>query len=205
MKKPLFIAAFLLLFANANAFAKTQGNYITINSVKAKSDSFKGKILSYEVDSGSSNGIGFSFMSALNFDNFILAPELFYDKLGITTKDEYDDKWNINQRVGVKVNLGYDFNDHFAILLNAGLARTSYDVKWTTATSYSYRENYSDNLIYGAAIKVSPFENFSIILAHDIADINIQEPQYYRGFTLYQGDFLKTTIATTKLGLAYRF
>lgn len=205
MKKPMFVAAFLLLFANTNVFAKTQGNYIAINSIKAQSDAFEGKTIDYKVDSGSSNGIGFSFMSALNFDNFILAPELFYDQLNINVKDSANDDWNINQRVGIKINIGYDFNDHFAILLNGGLARTSYDVKWTSDTGYSYRENYSDGLIYGVAIKASPFDNFSIILSHDIANIELQEPQYYRGFELHQGDFLKTKIATTKLGLAYRF
>ena len=206
MKKPIFVAAFLLLFANTNVFAKTQGNYIAINSIKTQSDAFAGRSIDYKVDSGSSNGIGFSFMSALNFDNFILAPELFYDQLKINVKDSADNNWNINQRVGIKINLGYDFNDHFAVFLNGGLARTSYDVKWDFGDgSYSYREDYSDSLIYGLAVKVSPFENFSIILSHDIADVELQEPQYFRGFTLYQGDFLKTKIATTKLGLAYRF
>ncbi len=199
MKKPTTLASFLLLFAivSTESFAKTEGNYVGLDIIKAKSSYSDKKAIPYYINDDDDTSVGVNYRHAFNLDSIIIAPELFYDDLRLKMIDSYSDQWKVNSRAGLKLNLGYDFTDKFAILANAGVARTDYKVDWRSINSF--KKDYSDDLILGIEAKYTIYDNIDLSLKYDTSRVRITEPLPV-GATSY--DF---KIQTTRLGISYKF
>ncbi|MFZ9181016.1 MAG: outer membrane protein [Rickettsiales bacterium] len=112
------------------------------------------------------NGFGLKYFYAVNFNNLFLAPEIFYEKIGVKNKYSYNrflalngsgtytDKrtlWGykfmeIHQRFGGKINLGYDFNSNFAPYIFGGLSYIDFS---NLASPYTIDQRNQALQVYG--------------------------------------------------------
>ena len=122
----------------------TIGNYFGIDylnaNLKFREMANNNEVLPYN-SPDLKNGFGLKYFYAINFNNFFMAPEIFYEKIGVRNKYSYnrflvqenDGKYDkriafgykfmeIHQRYGGKVNIGYDFNSNFSPYFFAGLS-----------------------------------------------------------------------------------
>lgn len=126
----------------------TIGNYFGIDylnaNLKFREMSNYGEVFPYN-SPDLKNGFGLKYFYAVNFNNFFMAPEIFYEKIGVKNKyshnrflnfennsfidkrDAYGYKFmEVNQRYGGKINIGYDFNSNFSPYFFGGLSYIDY-------------------------------------------------------------------------------
>lgn len=123
----------------------TIGNYFGIDylnaSLKFREMDNNNEVIPYN-SPDLKNGFGLKYFYAINFNNFFMAPEIFYEKIGVRNKYSYNrfstheengkyyDKrfafgykfMEIHQRYGGKINIGYDFNSNFSPYFFGGLS-----------------------------------------------------------------------------------
>lgn len=139
--KKLAALSVLAALVSTSAYAKTEGNYVDISvlrsSMKLKEND------SFNKDTDSSFGFGTSYKYAVNFNNFFIAPGVFFDRLGSESKQSSaiagtedvpvssssTGEISLNNRYGVKLDVGYDVNEQFAFYGTGGLSYVSYKVK----------------------------------------------------------------------------
>ncbi len=208
MKKSIIFVALLSLFVSTgtSVFAKTSGSYVGADLIHSKSSYKSGgsDTSPYTVSDDTSQSFGLKYGYSFNFNSLILAPEVFYDHMNLEMTDSFNDKWQIKKRSGIKLNLGYDITDKFAVLTNIGFARTIYDVEWNSENIY--KKNYSsDGLIYGIAFKYSALENIDISLGYDVSKVTMEEPDLIINGRNVFGANVDFDIKTTRLGVSYNF
>ena len=152
-----------------NKKSLTIGNYFGIDYLNANLR-FREMSIDNEVYPYNSpdlkNGFGLKYFYAVNFNNLFLAPEIFYEKIGVKNKYSYNrflaangsgtltDKrtlWGykfmeIHQRFGGKINLGYDFNSNFAPYIFGGLSYIDFS---NLASPYTIDQRNQALQVYG--------------------------------------------------------
>lgn len=154
-----------------------------------------------------SDSIGFG--AALGYkttltNNVYVAPEIFYDYIGSSTKDFYylrdtnakQDSLDINYRFGAKLNLGVALVEKFNIFVNAGITDVSYTIRWNSFGGKS-RGAHKIAMIYGLGASYDINEKWAVKAAFDRQNFNIQYVD--------EGQRDNVTLTTYRIGLAYNF
>lgn len=131
------------------------------------------------------NGIGLKYFYAVNFNNFFIAPEIFYEKIEVKNKYSYNrfkvnennviiDKrvafgykfMEIHQRYGGKINFGYDFDSNFSPYFFGGLSYIDFS---NLASPYTINQRNTALKNYGYDVfqikkgrKLVPFYGYGI-------------------------------------------
>ncbi len=228
--KKLVTLSVLAVLASASASAKTEGNFVDFSvlrsSIKLKdTEEFNKK-------SDSSFGFGFAYKHAISFNDFFVAPGVFFDHLGNETKESgtdggigfvssFSNKGSINNRYGAKLDLGYDLNDQFSVYGTGGLSYLSYNIRsslsWddTTTpanpdtTSFSKKGRKSSPFV-GAGFLYKINKDLALMAEYTMQNVNIKTP----GSSSTNGvEFNPSISASTakiklnilKVGLSYHF
>lgn len=151
---------------------------------------------------------------------YYLAPELFYDKLRSSSHDFYfadetypspSDRLKLSERMGVKVNLGYNFSDlaerlqinnvfgrelsKVSFFVNAGVSRLSYRINLVSIGRSD--DSYKIAPIYGFGFTYAATPNWSVKFAYDMQNMALR----------YLDNGLRDSLQlkTLRLGVIYNF
>ena len=220
MKKLLLLIT-ACSFISSTSFAKTQGHYVGINilkhdtQVKTSKDSSTGNLDTYfnGTQNNNSNGLGISYGYALNFDKIFVMPSIAYESINSKNKtrkiaNSYEQDFDINSRLVLKANLGYDVTDSFSVYVPVGIASNSY--KYTTndylGSSFVKTEQTgsSTGFIYGAGLSYEMFDKFNLTLEYNRSSFDAVTE---KDVALFGDVKLKAEaeISTVSLGMAYKF
>ena len=211
MKKFLVASAIIATLATASASAK-DGAYVgfDINTSNVE-NKFQNRINKMDPDNNNNikadhDSIGFGLNAGykIGFNQAFVAPELFFDYLNNSGKQsgyELDmasnknDRFEINNRYGAKVNLGYNFTEKFNGFVNLGLANTRYAVNSESIKLSKGASKLAP--IYGLGVAYNINDKWTTKLSYDRQKFNAGEVlEGYRNIT---------TITVVKVGLAYNF
>jgi opacity protein-like surface antigen len=184
MKKLLITAAIIGSLTSSLANAKTEGNYVGLNIIKtdmqATQNTYRGVSSNngFKLTPEDQISLGINYKRAFNFGGFFVAPGGFFEYSNISTKDgtgaTYSAQYNLDFRVGAKVDFGYDITDKFAAYANLGLVANgySYDFKGNNGDSLEL----SDNAIapsYGLGIKYALRDNLDINVQYEVSEFEM--------------------------------
>ncbi len=212
MKKTLsVIAVAAALFSSFQANAK-DGLYVGADLVTSNAEwKYSGNIGSIgstpqkRVD-GTSVGAGVTVGYKKSFNQFFVAPELFYDYLNSSTHDYYynnprfkQDSLELRSRYGAKANLGYNFTEKFSAYATYGLASIDHVDNFPSATSVSRSQGkWKTAAIYGLGAVFNINENWGIKAEFNTQRFNV--PYSYDA-----GVMSKVRLNVLKTGLVYSF
>lgn len=187
-KKLLIISSLVALISTSSAFAKTDGNYAGVDLLATRiknqdNDSNRKSELDY--------GVGFNYKYAFNFNNFFIAPGVFYNLNDAEIKSgDYVSK--LKNSYGVKTDVGYDITDKFAGFVGIGYQVNRFGSK--DLTNSSDNENYtSEAITYSIGAKYSVLDNVDLGLTYEYVNAtNNKEPNSLNPEVI-------------KLGVAYKF
>jgi opacity protein-like surface antigen len=201
MKKLITITALVTTFAASSAFAKTEGNYLGVSALRVSADNkYKSNdttASNYSNFKDSSMGYGVDYKYAFNFDKIFLAPGVFFDKLGVTAKDQDGDSVSANYRYGVKLDLGYDFNEKFSAYLSAGVANVNYKVDWKSISQK--KSGSKTGFIGGIGLNYQALDNVVLNLEYNSQSLDFTTPDN-GGINKVNSD-----IKALKFGVSYKF
>lgn len=158
------------------------------------------------------DGLGFGLNAGykINKGKFFIAPEAFYEKLYNSNPDFYrssaqqGDKIRINERVGAKLNLGYDFTEKFSAFVNYGFASVNYRQQFGSVNRFYDSRKNGD--VYGLGISYKITDNLAMRLVYDVQQIKTNYDiggDTFSGQNGDQKDSIK--IKATKIGVVYNF
>lgn len=159
MKKLISIVIAILSLSVNSSIAKTQGNYAQVNILHTQSTStdFYNK-----EHSDGDLGIGIEYKYALNFNNFFIAPALFYNHNNVELKySNRDGDPSVHKlySYGLKSDFGYDINDKISIFSTFGYSEVRFSLKTTffsnNPTTIDAFSSTDEALIFGGGIKYS--------------------------------------------------
>ncbi len=155
-------------------------------------------------------GFGLNSGYKFNFDQLVLAPEIYFDQLNnkshtysyplrLTLGSVYkSDSMTMNYRYGARLNLGYKFNQKFTGFINYGFSVVDYDVIWKSQEIYQEHYGSTDKSpIYGASLLYGFNDNWSMKLAYDYQTVTMRY--------VYKGYRSKAHLDVVKLGAVYNF
>lgn len=136
MKKFLTLTA-LSIIVSSPAFALSEGDYLELDGVYTDTSFYSKTNANDEVTnnkptfSSGTNGVGLTFKSAYNFENsnFFLAPGVFVEQNSFgnsNTQGYQGTSLQIKNRLGVRVDLGYDLDNGVAPYVTIGYAQVRY-------------------------------------------------------------------------------
>lgn len=196
MKKIIAIAAIAATIATSSALAKTEGNYVGIDILKASSSHrYKSDVGNSGKFDDSSIGIGANYKHAFNFNQVFLAPGVFFDQLGTKAKDSDGDPTSVKYRYGAKVDLGYDVTNDFAVYFTNGFSNVSYKVDWR---SVSEKKSGSElGYFYGAGLSYKIAKDVTAGLEYNTQSVDLKTP--------HTGTKVASDIRVAKIGVSYNF
>jgi opacity protein-like surface antigen len=159
-------------------------------------------------------GYGANIKYAFNLDNIFpakplipvfIAPEIFFERIGTTTKDITSQSTKINNRYGAKLNLGFDITNYFFIYGTGGYGVVSYDIDWRKSANMRKKSSAND-FLYGGGIGFHLGEHFIISFEYTMQKIDLKTPGLYTGNP--QTGTIKTaqtTLEVLKFGIGYQF
>mgnify|MGYP000479326927 CR=1 FL=1 len=225
-KNKFFITIFLAILLSTESYAATSGSYLGIDGIFSKTtfrQEYKNSLGNIEQDSdsfkGSDLGFGLNYKYAINFDGLYLAPGIFIEKNNLKTKksgivlasgEDDSRSLEINYRSGIRVDIGYDITDYFAIYALAGYSQINYKTKddyYTSGNSTISQSNsgFAGGGFYGAGLKFDINDDFSINSEVNFQDFTAQTARNVRGDILGRNSVFKAHLVITKVGIAYRF
>lgn len=185
---PIFLILCLTFLATQKSFAKTSGNYISIDFVKTDLTFALEKIYKntkekqLETIATPNYGIGFKYNYAFNYKNIFISPGIFFENNNAKNfynissvsaewkKTYYGDTFaKVNQRYGAKVDIGFDVTDAFSIYGTIGKAINNY-TSYTSVYGNYYSAQVTQNHwvlsnskqsspLYGAGFRIKLFSN----------------------------------------------
>lgn len=205
MKKLFITATIVASLFSSIASAKTEGNYVGVDVLRSSSSAGTSKwtdgsdnfISDSKIKDSDQISLGVNYKYAVNFNNFFVAPVVFFDYTNISAKDFVGDDWKLTARAGARLDLGYDVTDKIAVFVNAGLANNYYDVDWK---SEGARKKDSDlSATFGAGVKYSILDNMDVGLTYEKSEFEMESP-------VTPGKQLtKFDIDVIKVGAAFKF
>lgn len=184
---------------------KTEGHFIGINYVSYTSTVEKTDISNsndlknqfntsflYESPSRSQKNFGIKYLYAFNFNNFFIAPEIFYEKINLKNRisensfmkiQDYEHNYNyddyrrynyqkLKDNLGMKINIGYDINQTFSPFFSIGASRLRYENSFGYYSDYwkyfefsGYNQLINNNLPISTALhksKIIPTYGFGL-------------------------------------------
>jgi opacity protein-like surface antigen len=221
MKKLILILA--LITSTSTAFAgtfdkpkvKSKGNQLGVDFVysfakhRYRTDT---AYISRDQFDNSAPGVGANYKYFFNLDNVMplpplvptfIAPSIFYEKIGTTAKDYNEENISLNNRYGVKLDLGLDMTDSFAMYVTAGAGSLGYTIDWEESSN-NKKTARQIGLVYGGGINYSPIKHLVFNIEYNIQDIDLKTPKVDTGGA---GNIIEaeTTLKVLKIGMAYRF
>ncbi len=227
MKKFLLITTTVSILASS-AFAKTEGNYFGIDIIRTSAqeksrsseynDTVGGPELFYSHDKKqSSTGFGINYKHAFNFDKFFIAPGVFLEKLGTDTKTGYEYSSNLyysqeiklQNRYGVRADLGYDVTDKFSAYVPVGYNLVSYQISTNEYQSPNYaaskKTGSEGSYFYGLGFSYVLTDNIGINAEYNrLSQMKLKSAS---GVTLANSGTIvaDTTVQIFKIGASYKF
>lgn len=195
MKKYIALAALSATLLSLPANAKTQGHYVGIDWINSKTKNtytVDGDSSPSKYNDKSSYGIGLNYKYAFNFNDFFVAPGVFFDKLGFGY-----DSVELQYRLGAKLDLGYDINDKFAVYFTNGFANTNYKYLPNDRSTNKNTTEYMD-YFYGIGASYGLTERVSLNVEYSMQNNTalIGEEGFGR---------VKTDLSLLKIGATYHF
>jgi opacity protein-like surface antigen len=203
MKKILTTLVVTAALTATNAFAKTEGDYIGVFGMLAKSSPKDASDTNSSVSKDSTRKVrlGFNYQHAFNFNNFFVSPEVFVEALELTNNSlssGSNDKLEINTRYGFKANLGYDVNDKFSPYITLGRGTVEYSSTKRNDSNQDVKRMSSESSgIYGIGANFHVSESVTANLEYNRQKVNVNQ-------ALDAGRY-KTDISTLRFGVAYHF
>lgn len=213
--------------ASANAYAKTEGQYIGFDllrsnaEVKTTKDKFSANTDKYFNTNrkDSSIGLGFNYSYAFNFDKFFVAPGAFFDLLNNQTNvrdsvNSYNQDVSIKSRYGIKANFGYDITDQFSAYIPLGISVNQYELNTNDHLGSSYlkltQTGFESALFYGLGFAYHPTKELAINLEYNNSSFDIKSKTNVAlmGFANSSNSVtLKSNVNLNviKLGVSYNF
>jgi opacity protein-like surface antigen len=228
MKKILIATTLAASLASASALAKTEGNYVGFDvlraNVKVKSNSddpfdqaFNSAWYSHS-KTDSATGFGVNYRYAFNMNNFFIAPGAFFEYIGADAKvnhsetgfNSYTQSVKINDRYGVKLDLGYDITDKFSAYVPVGVSSVGYEIKTSDSDGAgdfvkTRKSGNKFNYFYGFGISFVPAKNFLVSLEYNkLSQLKLSSVS---SATLPNGGTIKANVNAdiVKLGVSYNF
>jgi opacity protein-like surface antigen len=182
-----------------------------------------GQIFEYPGGSGKTFGIGFSYKYAFYFNDLFVAPGVFAEKLNLDggyhsgTQGDRGSGRNevrIKDRIGTKVDIGYDINKTFSPYLTVGYAMVGYASKGYGEGDdgvdfyplYRTNNGHASTMLKGAGIRINLTKDFSLNAEYNrqkfIAKSGLRQQD---GVTLVNKNFLQMKLDIVKIGLIYNF
>ncbi|MBL6664801.1 MAG: porin family protein [Rickettsiales bacterium] len=160
-----------------------------------------------------SYGFGIEYNYAFNFNNFFIAPGVFYELTNVETNradgaNYYNQDLDINSRYGVKANFGYDVSDQFSAYIPVGYAVNNYELKtkdYFGSSHVSLKQTGSESaFLYGIGFSYSPVDSISVNLEYNRSSFDIKTKT---DIALVGDVKLKTEndLNVIKLGVSYKF
>jgi outer membrane autotransporter protein len=184
MKKLLIAATIIGSLASSLTNAKTKGNYVGLNIIKTDMQATQNTYNNVSTNNGfkladeDQISLGIDYKHAFNFGGFFVAPGGFFEYSNVSTKDEsgttYNADYNLNFRLGAKVDLGYDITDKFAAYTNLGLVANgySYDYKANNGSSLELSDS-AVALSYGLGVKYALRDNLDINIEYEVSEFEM--------------------------------
>ena len=221
MKKLLLVSSLIAIISTSSVNAKTQGSYLGIEALRTSADVETKKTAGTNTDryfnnesKNSSTGFGVNYKYAINFNNFFVAPGLFYNHVGIDA--EVDDKANlytqnvkVNNFYGAKVDLGFDISEKFAVYAPVGVGIANYEIEtkdYLNAANYlnTKTTGRSAGLVYGIGFAFYPIEQMAINFEYNRSNLSLETGGDVALFGTAELE-AQTNLDFMKIGVSYRF
>ncbi len=196
-----FFLASALAFASASVMAKTQGNNVNVNLTYNKSSHrySSGNTISrnYPEFDNSKIGFGAAYKYSFNFNDIFISPGAFFDQIDTKAKDKDGDTVKINNRYGLRLDVGYDISDDLALYGFGGLANVKYKVDW--ASVGSKKSDRETSPLFGAGLIFYPSKDIALNIEYSHQSVDLNTPDNV-GLNK-----TKTDISSIKIGFGYNF
>jgi opacity protein-like surface antigen len=205
MKKFLLFSLFTT-FISGNSWAKTQGNYVGVDliathtSFDTSKDRFSALGSNYKIKNGDQISVGGNYKYAFNHKGIFIAPGIFFDHNNVESQDNVDSIYRLNNRYGVKLDIGYDLTDKLGLFINVGIANNTYSL--INKTNSAKNSDNDLNGLMGIGAKYSITENVDLNFAGELSQVKMKEPQR-AGFPSQSKYDLDIAIA--RVGISYKF
>ncbi len=174
MKKLIAIASLAAIFTTSSASAKTEGNYVGVDVLKASvKNNYKGDEGYYGKIKDDSIGLGLSYKHAFNYNQIFLAPSVFFDKLGLEAIDSDDGSISLDYRYGAKLDLGYDFTEEFSLYATSGISNVSYKINWPGVAK---KNDSQSGYLYGVGASYKFSKDISLNLEYNRQSLDLNTP-----------------------------
>ncbi|MDX2082691.1 MAG: outer membrane beta-barrel protein [Rickettsiales bacterium] len=220
--KKLFSFVALLFFVASPAFALSEGDYLELDGVYTKTtfhlkENANNKLLNHKPSySSGTNGVGLTYKSAYNLgqSNFFIAPGVFVEQNSFGSSAVYGKdqlKLQIRNRLGAKVDFGYDIADIVSPYLTIGYSI----IKYNSRSSGFGRDDNSVVVANKAGSKASEFFGVGarFPLKNNLSlnfEYNYQKFDTKNSIPAQSSDYIakssfRTRLDIFKVGLAYKF
>jgi len=178
----LIIAAIPLSNKSHASNYQSKGHYLGLDLLKSNVKFYERYIQNYnnqttyvieEQDHNSEYGVGINYKYYFNFNNFFIAPGVFFEN-NETTADTKHRKTHgdlryleVDNRFGVKTDVGYDINKYFSPYLTGGFARINYEtgniaLLGSELVNSTKINSSVSSWYYGIGFKSNIYENINI-------------------------------------------
>ena len=160
--------------------------------------------------SNNSYGAGLTYKYAFNFNNFFIAPGIFFEQNNYqAVSDGFLKRLQIKNRYGVRSDFGYDIG-RFAPYLTIGYAEISYR---TRADGYNQNLNPSSvvkngvkgNVFYGAGLKFNLTSSLSLNTEYNFQRFAPETTVPTLAKDYLANEAFRARMDTLKVGLYYKF
>lgn len=199
MKKFYYLLLALIVTFSPNAWSKTEGFYVGLDVLNAKSKVDVKTVSVENIDpflfyiginaenfkikdnlSDSNAGLGFDAKYAVNFGKFYVAPGISLDYLNLNNKKyinnkNFDIKLKLSSRLSSKIDLGYDLNDRFSIFVPLGISSISCELN-TRDSLKNLLASTSGTVIsyfYGIGVNTRINEKLALKLEYNKTSVDI--------------------------------
>lgn len=173
--KILKIITFLVaIVISQNAVAKTSGAYYGISLIKTNieagnyNDSTGSSVNNRSARNISNDdqiSVGLNYKIAFNILGFYVAPGVFYDFANVSQYDDLGHEWELDTRIGLRVDGGYDLTRNLSGYVFTGYASNNISINNSSGTSSS---NEIDPF-YGLGVKYSVLGNIDVNLEYEFS------------------------------------
>lgn len=206
------------------SLARTSGNYVSIDLHKAlvgNSRMTNGADSDYH-DEDSNTGLGVAYKYAVNLGDYtdlkysnrlFVAPGIFFERIGTsasagpTLPSGDSQRFNMQNRYGVKMDLGYDLNEYISPYLTGGLSYSGYSSSDPNATNSTpaiaqiFRGS-KPGWFYGIGLTTKLCNNFSLAFEYNTQSLTVKNLRYYNGVS---NEKTRARIDLYKVALIYNF